>query len=1503
MPDLKRKRSLRPETQQEQTGQLPVPDQGRSDEELLLHPHREIPSEAITVAIFCALAYEAVAVKYSLDEEFTCRVRDIGRQKHVYSFGRLGNHKVVIAQPSQMGTVKAALCAATVSQQFPNVRFALMVGIGAGIPKIPIHDIHLGDIAVSVPREDHPGVIQYDLGKYEGEGRFVLKGSLNKPPSILPGADASLEEDEIMGRSPLMRILADITNRADYTRPTTEDLLFDEEFHHVRKGADCSECQASSDKKLVARGKRHKEEPKVHRGLILSGNGVIKNPYDRQHLLRKYGDAICYEMEAAGIMDEIPCLVIRGICDYADTHKQDEGHYYAAAVAAAYCKVVICRVDSEELEEASTMRNLLSEALREIRDEQSHIQDCVNEIGWKLDSAKLPIAGGAFFDSYTDQHAVACLPGTRTEILQIIKAWATDPNGKCIFWLNGMAGTGKSTISRTVARDFKEAKLLGASFFFKKGESDRGNAKRLFPTLRATDDDPFISEKALGEQFDRLLLQPLLKTSLAQTRTIIIVIDALDECESEDNKDTIRTLLQLLPRVQALKYLNVRYFITSRPDLPIRLGFEEIEGCYQDLDLHNIASSDVSNDIRLFLKDGLAQVQKDHRLSSSWPGERAIQLLLAKTQPLFISAATICRFIGDQNWNPQKRLEIILADQTVNAFSMGSLYLPILNQLLLGQDEWESQQLVQEFKKVVGVIVTLTSPLSVNALSLLLDVERTNISKRLARLHSVLNIPNSLYEPVRLLHLSFRDFLLSAKASQKFWIDEKATHQDLLEHCLRTMDNRLQKNICDLPGDGTQRSEVDMATINESLPRALQYACHHWPYHLKHSQDHVTGMDKAIEFLEKHFLHWFEALSILGSASEILVLIDVIRSVTQGAEDSGISEFLYDARRFIRQNGHIADIAPLQLYSSALVFAPRRSLIRRKFDKDLPIWLDELPKVAETWDADLQTLEHHQVWSLAVSPNGQLLASGSCNGTIRIWDTFSPDNRHLVSASSCGAIELRDTNIGILESSFRLPSHSQLFEPKFKFSPNITHFAIGSDTGLIELRDLATAVLQQTFKHSPHATRSMAFSPDSRRLASGSIDGTIKLWDLTTGALREIVNSPRVSSLIFSPQNQTLVSGSYDGIIRFWDTSTGVLHQTVKSYPYQIVSMAFAPDGHYLAIGFKATGKVQLWDSESGVLQKTLDGHSRGVTSLEFLPNSQALASGSDDGTIKIWDIRAEALQQPDGSEDHGRHTSSVYCTSLSPDGQLLASSSKDGIIKLCNLSTGNLHWTRACPSESVLALAFSPDGRLLASTGRQNMVNIWEITSGRLKKTFRARSDLIWAVVFSPNGQVLGSECDDGTITLWDITTEAETSFQQDEVERSIMRGGLAFSPDGQVLASFMTDRIRLRNITTGAVQETITALNMVGGLEMVSLTFLEDCLHVDSTWGSFRVNSKDYSSDSRATDTEVSLMEGQWVALRGEKTLWMPPDHRPSSFCIKGNTLVLGHHSGRISIIGFRP
>ena len=249
----------------------------------------------------------------------------------------------------------------------------------------------------------------------------------------------------------------------------------------------------------------------------------------------------------------------------------------------------------------------------------------VLDIHQKIDLAKLPIAKGASFDSYTEELNAKCLANTRVEIQEQIMEWVKRRDDKHIFWLSGMAGTGKSTIARTIAQSFANQGRLGASFFFKRGEGDRGNASRLFTTVAADlmthipgmgstirmviDTDPAIAEKNLKDQFVKLMFEPLSKIQKASVKAVdmVVVIDALDECDREED---IREILRLLTQAKNIRPSSLRIFVTSRPELPIRLGFRQMpDGTYRDLILQEFARETVERDITLLFEHKLAEIK------------------------------------------------------------------------------------------------------------------------------------------------------------------------------------------------------------------------------------------------------------------------------------------------------------------------------------------------------------------------------------------------------------------------------------------------------------------------------------------------------------------------------------------------------------------------------------------------------------------------------------------------------------------------------------------------------------------------------------------------------------------------------------------------------------------------------------------------------------------------------------------------------------------------------
>ncbi|KAL2817370.1 hypothetical protein BJX63DRAFT_419631 [Aspergillus granulosus] len=313
-----------------------------------------------TVAWICALSVELAAAKAVLDELHPTLPQPKS-DHNVYTLGSVSGHNVVVAclPAGVYGTTSATAAVSHLMSTYQNVRFGLMVGVGGGVPSNN-HDIRLGDVVVSKPTDTSSGVIQYDYGKTLQNGRFHRTGSLNRPPSLLLKVITQMESDYMLGKTSISSIIISSLQkeevRKQFPRPS-KDQLFQSTYDHVSDRPDCATCDQSQ---LVDRPERVPvaEEPHIHYGLVASGNQVMKDARARD-LIAQELNIMCFEMEAAGLVDEIPLLVVRGICDYCDSHKNKEWQPYAAFVAAACAKAMLIQLPQQE--QTSDLKQLVPE--------------------------------------------------------------------------------------------------------------------------------------------------------------------------------------------------------------------------------------------------------------------------------------------------------------------------------------------------------------------------------------------------------------------------------------------------------------------------------------------------------------------------------------------------------------------------------------------------------------------------------------------------------------------------------------------------------------------------------------------------------------------------------------------------------------------------------------------------------------------------------------------------------------------------------------------------------------------------------------------------------------------------------------------------------------------------------------------------------------------------------------------------------------------------------------
>ncbi|KAK7224192.1 hypothetical protein V2G26_012195 [Clonostachys chloroleuca] len=328
-----------------------------------------------TVGWICAIATESVAARAFLDEEHDRPSYVAQHDNNSYVLGKIGGHNIVIAvlPDGEYGTTSAAVVARDLIHSFPNVRIGLMVGIGGGAPSSK-HDIRLGDVVVSSPNGGKGGVFQYDFGKTIQNVAFQETGFLAQPPMVLRTAVSSLKSTyELRGHhlaDEVERALDRIKRRKKYERPApARDKLYKPDAVHPATSNSCDDTCAAAY--LVARGDRDEEDddPAIHYGLIASGNQLMKDARIRDKLAMDKG-VLCFEMEAAGLMNHFPCLVIRGICDYSDSHKNEEWQGFSAMMAAAYARDLLRQIPPNKVE----AERPISEALHAIEHKIDRLQ-------------------------------------------------------------------------------------------------------------------------------------------------------------------------------------------------------------------------------------------------------------------------------------------------------------------------------------------------------------------------------------------------------------------------------------------------------------------------------------------------------------------------------------------------------------------------------------------------------------------------------------------------------------------------------------------------------------------------------------------------------------------------------------------------------------------------------------------------------------------------------------------------------------------------------------------------------------------------------------------------------------------------------------------------------------------------------------------------------------------------------------------------------------------------
>ena len=465
-----------------------------------------------------------------------------------------------------------------------------------------------------------------------------------------------------------------------------------------------------------------------------------------------------------------------------------------------------------------------------------------------------------------------------------------------VYWLNGLAGTGKSTIAQTIAERMFANGRLGASFFCSRDFEDRSNLAFIFPTLAVqlarkypkfrslfiplVESDPEIAYDSLCNQMDKLIVQPLAESAIST----VIVIDALDECKDEEPASAI---LSVIGRFVS-KLPTVKFFLTGRPEPRIREGFRLplLAKATDIFILHDVEPSLVNTDIRLFFKHSFLEVTRRRFGLDGWPTDEQLDLLCKRAAGLFVYAVATVKFIDHKNNDPRGQLDALLQSPQITSHegktklkantTLDLLYMSIIQEAF-GEDDPESND--PKVHSILGAIVLATNPLSPSAIAMLFNFNVVDVSLRLSSVQSLLLLQEDINYPVKPFHKSFPDFITDPArcTNPRFRISPPDQHSKILISCLEFMSRTLERNICKLP-EAVVNSEVDDIEERKKkyLSHALQYASKSWHKHLDNTDlANIPKITSALHaFLEEKFLQWLEVLSVLGAVRNAVEALD-----------------------------------------------------------------------------------------------------------------------------------------------------------------------------------------------------------------------------------------------------------------------------------------------------------------------------------------------------------------------------------------------------------------------------------------------------------------------------------------------------------------------------------------------------------------------------------------------------------------------------------------------------
>ncbi|CAE6514125.1 unnamed protein product [Rhizoctonia solani] len=1090
-----------------------------------------------------------------------------------------------------------------------------------------------------------------------------------------------------------------------------------------------------------------------------------------------------------------------------------------------------------------------------------------------------------------------CTPGTRMDALARMHSHASDPRSGAVFWLNGMAGTGKTTIAYTFCTELNSKRHLAASFFCSRLLPECRDVNLIVPSIayqlarysqpfrsalvKVLEADPDIPTRSLKIQFGDLIAEPLLTMQRNNTlpANLVVMIDALDECE---NKECTRIMLEIL--LANSSSLPIKFFVSSRPEPEIRHEMTKRLGGDQSsrLVLHELDRSIVRADIEKYLRTALSQLD----LSD---GE--FTLLARDAGVLFIYAATVVRYISYRNFNqnPRGRLQTVL-----NASGPGvkqqnraidDLYAAIIKGPLEdeGLDDVERNDILQ----VLHTIVCAQEPLTVETLSGLLQFGSVDRARAAIQpLWSVLHITGAS-ELVTTLHASFPDYIFNEARSGRYHCNSKAHNHRLSRLCFDKIQAAPSFNICNLKSSFVRdKKVVDLdSRVMKAISPDLFYACRYWGAHVNGADGSTDLSGMVSSFLSTRLLLWLEVMNLKNS---IQIAVDVMKQRQPHSEE--LTELADDARCFTTTfaSTPVSQSTP-HLYLSMLPFWPQSRPVSRVYTKAFL----GLPGVEGT------AVNRRQLALLAAWSFSNILELDSILFDSVKSATFSPDGRRVAFATYNRILVIDSLTGRQLSRPLRGHVHPVL---SAAYSSDGTRI-ISCSVSRIQVQDAESGKdIAITNIGGSRTGTSVQLSPDSARIISAE-SRFIYVWDSHSGD--EVLgrlegHTDKINIVAYSPDGKYIVSGACDKTLRIWDAQTGRVVMVVGPLAGQnssVLSIGYSPSGTRIAFGL-ADGTIGVCCSlNKDLVLGPIEGHTEAITSVVYSPSGKHIASGSEDKTIRVWDSQSgDMILGPLEA-----HTGGVLSVAYSPDGSEIVSSSYDKTIRMWDARIKGLILTPLeCHTGVVTSVGYSPDGARIYSGSEDKTINIWDAESGDLVLgPLKGHTDWVESVCYSPNGIHIASGSRDKTVRVWDTQNGATVLGPLAGHTKPIT--SICYSPDGAYIASGSKD-------ATICVWDTQSGSMILGPLEPEGHTKLSWVVSVKySPSGDYLIstsssNQKDLGIqiwDVRSGDTALVAKYGKKIT-----SIEYSPDGTCFIFGSTDNTIrVCNSQSGDIiRLIGAR-